>query len=446
MLRVAVVGAGPAGIYAADELTATGDLAAAVDVIDRLPTPFGLLRYGVAPDHLKMKSLVTTLQRVLDRPQVHFVGGVQVGRDVTVPELRSAYDAVIYSFGAAVDRQLAIPGEQLAGSASSTSFVAWYSGHPDYAGAWTRLDASSVVVVGAGNVAVDVTRVLLKPADDLRTTDIPPAALAVLAASAVRDVHVLVRRGPAQAKWTTKELRELGDLAGVEVLVDPADLVLDAASAATVAAEPLVARNVEVLRGWSHRPVTGAPRRLHLHFWTRPVELVGVTGVEAVRVTSTRPGATAAGNGALVSELPAQLVLRAVGYLGVPVPDVPFDEEHGTIPTDAGRIRRDGVPSPGEYACGWIGRGPVGVLGTNKHDARTAVAAVRADAPGLQARPVPQGAALRELLATRGVPFVDLDGWAAIDAAEVALGVGRDSARIKIDTLPGLWAAAVPPR
>ncbi len=444
-LRVAVVGAGPAGMYVADALVLPREGSAVpvqVDVYDRLPTPFGLLRYGVAPDHPKMKMLTRALQRTLDDPRVRFLGGVQVGTDVTVDELRAGYHAVAYSFGASTDRRLGVPGEDLPGSRSATSFVTWYSGHPDAPA--DDVDLSGVrtaVVVGVGNVAVDVARVLSRPVADLRVTDVPEPVLDRLAASAVADVHVLGRRGPVQAKFTVKELRELGELEGVDVVVDPADLVLSAADEAELAEHPAVGRNLELLREWSQRPLTGAPRRLHLHFWSRPAALEGDGRVERVLVERTRLD----GDGRLVaagapSPLPAELVLRSVGYRGTGLDGVPLDPATCTVPARDGRVLRDGAVSPGEYVAGWIGRGPVGVLGTNRSDAEGVVEGLLADAPALLARPL--GPDPVALLAQRGVTPVDAEGWGRIDAGEVARGQALGRARTKIATWDDLLATA----
>lgn len=436
-LRVAVVGAGPAGIYVGETLLAQQEHPVRIDVYDRLPTPFGLLRYGVAPDHLKMKSLSRVLQRTLDDPRVRFVGNVDLGRDVTVSELRAHYHAVVYSFGSATDRRLGVPGEELPGSTSATRFVYWYCGHPDVPVDAFSLDASTAVVVGVGNVAVDVARILLRDVDELRRTDIPAPVLEVLAASRVTDVHVLGRRSPAAATWTHKELRELGELSGVEVLLSAPDV--QAAGGDVTAVEP--GRNMKILAEWCGRAPSGAHRRLHLHFWSRPVEIRGTDGVSSVAVERTALGedgrVTGTGD---VTDLPGDLVLRSVGYRGVAPPGVPFDEGRGVIPSVEGRVARDGEPAPGEYVCGWIGRGATGVLGTNRHHAHDVVPMLLADAPGLLARGCADGDLPAELSA-RGVAVVDKAGWAAIDAAEIARGGLDDRPRAKLATWEELVAA-----
>lgn len=442
-LRVAVVGAGPAGLYVADALVYQKDVPVQVDVFDRLPTPFGLLRYGVAPDHLKMKSLAKALQRTLDDDAVRFFGNVEVGRDITVDELRASYHAVVYTFGASADRRLDIPGEDLPGSSSATDFVTWYSGHPDVPPERFDLtDVTSVVVVGVGNVAVDVARVLVKDVAALRTTDVPESVLARLERSGVTDVHVLGRRGPTHAKFTPKELRELGELEGVDVVVDPAQLELADDELTEIAAQPGLGQNVDLLRGWSERGLTGAPRRLHLHFWARPLEVVGDDRVRAVRVEPTRlegGKVVAAGE---PEELPAQLLLRSVGYRGIELRGVPLHDETFTVPHTDGRVHRGKEVSAGEYVAGWIGRGPVGVLGTNRSDAESVVERILEDVPALLQRQ--PSSDVEALLRERGVKAVDCAGWTAIDATEVELGRGLGRARSKVATWQELLAAAAP--
>ncbi len=430
-LRVAVVGSGPAGVYATGALTRADGVS--VDVLDRLPAPYGLVRYGVAPDHVKMKSVDVALRKVLEQPSVRFLGNVEVGTDVTLAELRRHYDAVLFATGAAVDRRLGVPGEDLAGSFSATDFVAWYSGHPDAELDRFTLRARRVVVIGVGNVAVDVARVLSKTAAELSPTDVPGHVLDLLDASAVEEVTVVGRRGPAQAKFTTKELRELGELANADVLVDAADLELSETDAATVEADRTLRANLEVLREWSTRQPAGRPRRLRLRFWLRPVEVLGVDAVSGLRAERSRLDASGRllGTGETV-DLPAEMVLRSVGYRAVPLPGLPFDERAGVVPHGSGRVLTEAGPMVGVYVAGWIKRGPTGVIGTNKSDAAETVAALLADAPGLPRAPERDPAALPALLDARGVRSVPWTGWEAIDAAERDLGVARGCARVKI--------------
>jgi ferredoxin--NADP+ reductase len=441
LLRVGIVGSGPSGVYAADALTKSGEVE--VDVLDRLPCPFGLVRYGVAPDHEKIRSIAATLRQVLIRPGVRFLGNVEVGRAISTAELHRFYDAVIYAHGAAVDRRLGVPGEDLPGSMSATDFVAWYCGHPDARPDMIDLSARSVVVIGVGNVAVDVVRILAKSADDLRHTDVPDQVLEALANSSVEDIYLVGRRGPAQAKFTTKELRELGELANADVILPPEDLAVDEASEETVESNATVRRNLEVLKEWSTRKPAARPRRIHVRFLLRPVELVGQSAVQAVRFQPTRLD----GTGNVVDEgdpvqIDAQLVLRSVGYRGVSIEGVPFDERSGTIPNQAGRVLRDGEPVPGVYVTGWIKRGPTGVVGTNKSDAAETVASLLADAGSLPPAEQRDPDAIVSLLRERGSEVVTWDGWTAIEAAEEALGAGRGCPRVKLSTLEQLLEAA----
>lgn len=447
MLRVAVVGSGPSGVYAAQDLVQQSQVPdVRVHVLDRLPCPYGLVRYGVAPDHEKIKSLQNNLRTVLEHERIDFIGNVEVGTHGLDPErLLDLYHAVVYCVGAARDRRLGIPGEDLPGSHSATDFVSWYSAHPDSAGNGFALGASSAVVIGVGNVAVDVARILARGADELRPTDVPQAALGALGLSRVREVHMVGRRGPSQAKFTTKELRELGALPSAEVVVEPADLALDPvyADPSLAAALPAVnRRNLDVVRGWAAQPARGQERRIHLRFFLRPVELLEDAGrVAAVRFERTVPDGEGGvrGTGAY-EEIAAQLVLRAVGYRGVPLAGLPFDERHGTVPHIGGRVLRDGVPSPGEYVAGWIKRGPTGVIGTNRPCAKETVASLLDDAAALALRPVAADplAALRE----SGHRPVQWPGWLAIEAAESALGVALGRGSVKIADWPGLLTAA----
>jgi ferredoxin--NADP+ reductase len=437
-LRVAVIGSGPAGVYAAAALARAGNVA--VDVLDRLPAPYGLVRYGVAPDHVKMKSVDVALRRILEDPAVRFLGNVEVGTDITRDELATYYDAVVFATGAAVDRRLGVPGEDLPGSFSATEFVAWYSGHPDAELDLFTLQATHVVVIGVGNVAVDVARVLTKKADVLASTDVPGHVLDVLTASAVTEVTMLGRRGPAYARFTTKELRELGEIAGSDIIVDPADLELSEQEEAEVAADRTLRANLEVLRDWSTREPQGRPRRLRIKFWLRPAEVLGSAAVTGFRTERTRlENGKLVGTGSIV-DFPAQMVLRSVGYRVVPPAGLPLAPETGTVPHDAGRVLVDGAPMPGMYVAGWLKRGPTGIIGTNKPDATETVASILADADAdaLPRAPERDPDAIVELLRERKVRTVGWSGWEAIDAAERELGTARDCARVKIadrDTL-----------
>ena len=438
--RIAVVGSGPAGLYTADELLRQDSVPASVDIFDRLPTPFGLLRYGVAPDHPKMKSLAVQLQQILDRPGVRFFGNVRVGEDLPVHDLRENYDAVVYSFGAALDRKLGIPGEDIGGHVSATRFVAWYSGHPDIIEPPCSLDTTSAVVIGAGNVALDVARILSKQVEDLKTTDIPDIVLDRLSASEITDVHILARRGPQHVKFTLKELKELGELDDVDVVVRPEELVLDAEAEQFLESAPAAARNMAVFRDWASRPLRGTRRRIHFRFHTRPLEIHGGDACTGLTVQS---GPGTSDTAPLTETIPAGLIVHAIGYRGTPVPDVPFDEQTGTIPTDgAGRVLRDGTATTREYAAGWIKRGPTGVLGTNRADAAETVRSIVTDLTSRDATEVGDfGWDPADRLAERGICIVDREGWNAIDLAEVELGRSQGRPRTKIAELNALLAA-----
>lgn len=430
-LRVAVVGSGPAGVYAAAALTRADGVA--VDVLDRLPAPYGLVRYGVAPDHVKMKSVDAALRKVLEQPSVRFLGNVEVGTDLTLADLRRHYDAVLFATGAAVDRRLGVPGEDLPGSFSATEFVSWYSGHPDAELDRFTLDSRRVVVIGVGNVAVDVARVLARLADEMGATDVPGHVLDVLRASAVEEVTMVGRRGPAQAKFTTKELRELGELSGADVEVDPADLELTESEREAVDGDRTLRANLDVLRDWAGREPAGRPRRLRLRFWLRPVAVLGETAVTGVRVERSRldPSGRLVGTGETL-DLPADMVLRSVGYRAVALPGLPFDERTGVVPQREGRVLDGDSPLPGVYVAGWLKRGPTGVIGTNKSDAAETAAALLADAPALPRAPDRDPDAVLARLRERGVQVVEWAGWQAIDAAERDLGAARGCARVKI--------------
>ncbi|MEV8034518.1 FAD-dependent oxidoreductase [Streptomyces sp. NPDC086182] len=444
MLRVAVVGSGPSGVYSAQSLVQrSGPPDVRVDVLDRLPCPYGLVRYGVAPDHEKIKSLQNNLRTVLEDERVRFLGGVQVGPGgVPVSRLLELYHAVVYCVGAATDRHLGVPGEDLPGSWSATEFVSWYSAHPDSAADDFVAGVRSAVVIGIGNVAVDVTRILARGAPELSPTDMPQAALGALAASEVAEISMVGRRGPSQARFTTKELRELGALPQAEIGVDETELALDPAYLDPSGLPAAQRRNVEVLRGWAAAAPVGRPRLIRPRFFLRPVELLADGGrVGAVRFERTAPngagGVTGTGR---FEEIEAQLVLRSVGYRGVPLEGLPFDPDRGTVPQQAGRVLRDGAVAPGEYVAGWIKRGPTGVIGTNRPCAKETVTSLLEDAPALVRREVADDplTALR----AEGVRPVEWAGWQAIERAEAELGERLGRGVVKLPDWDALWAAA----
>lgn len=416
--RVAIVGAGPSGLFAAAALVSDPDVR--VDIFDRLPTPFGLLRYGVAPDHASIKAVATTLARVFESDRVRFLGLVEFGRDVTAAELVASYDAVIYAVGAADDRHLGIPGEDLPGSRSARQFVAWYSGHPD-AEPQPMAGVRDAVIIGVGNVAVDVARILLKEPSALSVTDMPDTVLAALREARIENVWLVGRRGPEHATFTTPELRELLETPGIGITLTGCDL--EAIDSSVL--ERHARANVALIAGAVAESPGTADRWLHLLFWHRPAALDGEGRVQAVRLEPTAPGAEPL-------TVPADLVLRSIGYRGVPLPGVPYDE--GRIPNLEGRVLElDGSARPGEYAVGWIKRGPVGLIGSNKKDAAETVAHLLEDLATQPRRHLDDLAALDATLAARGVRPSDLEDWRRIDEAEIARGGIRGSERTKIE-------------
>ena len=440
--RVAVVGSGPAGFYAAGQLLAH-DPPTEVDLFDRLPTPWGLVRLGVAPDHPKIKSVSRAFEKIAQRPGFRFFGNVEIGRDVSHEELASLYDAVVYTVGSQTDRRMGIPGEDLPGSWPATAFVAWYNAHPDFHGLTFDLSSKRAVIIGNGNVAVDVARMLALTADELAPTDTADDAIAAINAAGIEEIVVLGRRGPAQAAFTTPELIELTNLGGADLIVDPADLELDPASAAALEEDTALARrNIEVLREAAVTPPAGKRRRVVLRFCRSPVAILGDGAVEGVEIVHNELVADAAGRIAAVATdrrevLPCGIVFRSVGYRGVAIPGLPFDEMRAVIPNREGRVLGlDGEPVAGVYCAGWIKRGPSGVIGTNKKDATETVDRLLEDAEaGLL--PARNDGDIAELLGLRGVAAVTYVGWEAIDAAESAHGSEQGRPRVKL----GHWDA-----
>ncbi len=424
---------------------------AEVDLIERLPTPWGLVRLGVAPDHPNLKTVSRAFEKIAVQPGFRFLGNVEVGRDLTHDDLAGLYDAVIYSYGAAADRRLGLPGEDLGGSWAATELVAWYNGHPDY----QQLDfdlgsAERVVVVGNGNVALDVARMLALTHEELAPTDATDASIEAIAGSSIREIVILGRRGPVQAAWTSTELHEMGDMAGADIVVDPAELELDPASEAELAeASNIVKRNMEILREFASHEPSGKPRRIVLRFRVSPVAILGDERVEGVEIVHNE--LVPDGNGSVRAQatderetLSCELVFRSVGYRGLPCPGLPFDEGSGTMPNEGGRVfSEDGAPLSGTYCAGWIKRGPTGVIGTNKKDATETVEALLADAEagaigGTAASPE----AVVALLAERGIDAVVYSGWEAIDAAERTAGEPHGRPRIKLTSWETLLDAA----
>jgi ferredoxin--NADP+ reductase len=441
-LRVAIIGSGPSGFYAAEHLQEQDHLEVQIDMYDRLPTPFGLVRGGVAPDHQKIKSVTRVYDKIAAHPEFRFYGNVEMGRDLTHADLSANYHAIIYAVGARTDRRMGIPREHLPGSHSATEFVGWYNAHPDFRSLGFDLTSRRAAVVGNGNVAMDLARILASPRDVLAQTDIAEHALHALEENGIEEIHVLGRRGPAQAAFTNKELKELGELPGVDVIVDPAEVALDPLSAAAVERTPNRTRdrNLELLREFSERPLTGAPRRIVLHFLVSPVEIIGTERVEALTIVhnelyesedgSIRPRPTDR-----TTTLPLGLVFRAIGYQGVPLPGIPFDAMRGVIPNEQGRIidPATGGPVEGEYVVGWIKRGPQGIIGTNKPDSQETVDSLLADltSGNLHKQEVPSRAVLERLLSERRRDFVSYEDWQLIDLLEQERGRASGAPRVK---------------
>ncbi len=446
-LRVAVVGSGPAAFYAAGHLL-DAERSVEVDMIERLPTPWGLVRLGVAPDHPKLKEVSRAFERIAQKPGFRFLGNVEVGRVVEHDELMRLYDAVVYAVGAQTDKRLGIPGEDLPGSWSATEFVAWYNGHPDFQQLTFDLSGERAAVVGNGNVALDVARMLALTREELDPTDTTDAAMEAIAGSDIREIVVLGRRGPVQASWTPPELQEMGELAGADIVVEPHELELDPRSEEELAAaSPIVRRNVDVLRGFAARVPSGKPRTVRLRFRASPVAILGEEKVEAVEIVHNVLESDASGVRAVPTEereiIPCGIVFRSIGYHGIALPGVPFDVRSGTMPNLDGRVLDDaGKPIPGLYCAGWIKRGPTGVIGTNKKDATETIDLLLADAEAGTLSSGQANGSIDELLAERGVEVVMYQGWEAIDASERARGADLGRPRVKLCTWEELLEAA----
>ena len=444
-LRVAVVGSGPSGFYAAQALI-KAEIEVRVDIFDRLPCPYGLVRLGVAPDHQKIKNVIRIFERIAAEPNCRFLGNVMVGRDVTVEELRRHYDALIFANGAESDRRLNIPGEDLAGSHTATEFVAWYNGHPDYRDREFDLSQEAAVVIGQGNVAVDVCRILAKTVDELKHTDIAQHALDALAESRIRDIYMVGRRGPVQAKFTQLAIKEMGQLADCEPVFGAADLKFDPhiPAAYADAQNKSAKRIVPILSDFAARPSSGKARRLHILFKKSPIEIKGAERVESIVLEQNEligePFALKARGTGSTEEVPCGLVFRSVGYRGIPMPGVPFDERGGVIPNEDGRVLDDGTPVSGLYAAGWIKRGPSGIIGTNKPDSQATVAKLLQDLPNLRPCPDPETEKILALLRDRGVRVVSFEDWRKIDAAEIERGQPLGKPREKYPTVEEMLA------
>jgi ferredoxin--NADP+ reductase len=460
-IRIAIVGSGPAGFYTAGHLLKDGPEQLEVDMIERLPTPWGLVRSGVAPDHPKIKSVTRIYEKTAAHPRFRFFGGIELGREISHEELTERYHAIVYATGSPGDRPLGIPGENLAGSHAAVDFVGWYNGHPDYADHDFDLSVKRAIVIGNGNVALDVARMLTLSHDELRVTDTADHALHALRESEIEEIVVVGRRGPAQAAFTNPELLELGELADADVIVDAEELE-HALATPDPHMDPTAERNVRVLREYAARPPAGKRRRIVLRFLASPIEIVGEEdGVHSVvlgrnALKPSESGSLRAVPTGETEQIEAGLVLRAIGYRGVALPGVPFDERSATIPNDGGRVLEApgaggesegdgrGRVRTGEYAVGWIKRGPSGVIGTNKKDAQETVDALLEDlAAGRLLSPAdPDPERVEELLRLRHPALVTYAGWSAIDSHEQSLGEPHGRPRVKLTRIEQLLQVA----
>lgn len=453
-LRVAVLGAGPAAFYAVEHLFKQTALIVEADMFDRLPAPHGLVRYGVAPDHPKIKTVTRAYDAIAGKPGFRFFGNVEFGRHVTLEDLQRHYHQIVFATGAQTDRRMGIPGEDLAGSHPATEFVAWYNGHPDYRDHRFDLSVDRAAVVGVGNVAIDVARMLVHTPEELETTDIAAHALEALRDSRIREVFLLGRRGPAQAAFTNPEVKEIGELADADVIVRPEEVQLDPLSQAQLDAsgDRTLTRKVEILQGYALRKPEGRRRRLHVRFLVSPVEIVGDAEGRVIRMRLVRNALVAGDNGTLAAkatgefeELEVGLVFRSVGYRGVPLPGVPFHERWGVIPNEKGRVvdPATSLPVTGLYVAGWIKRGPSGVIGTNKPDAAETVTSMIADATSgaLGQPPQPEAGSAEALLRARQPDLVSYADWRCLDALEVSNGKGCGRPRLKFTTVEDMLTA-----
>jgi ferredoxin--NADP+ reductase len=442
-LRVAIVGSGPAGFYTAEHVLKHEGTHAEVDMFDRLPSPYGLVRFGVAPDHPKIKSVIRVYEKTAARPEFRFFGNVEVGKDLSVDELRERYHAVVFAYGTATDRQLGIPGEELPGSHPATEFVNWYNAHPDFADREFDLSCERVVVIGNGNVAADVARMLALTADELGETDTADHAIEAFSGSNVKEILVLGRRGPAQAAFTNPEVRELGEMVNADIDIDAGEMELDEISREWLDsddADPTNRRNVEIFTDFSGREPEGKPQKITLRFLRSPIEIQGDGKVERIVVGKNElqrgeDGRIRAVDTGERETIECGMVLRSIGYKGIPIEGVPFDDGRGLIHNDGGSVHDgNGEQVPGLYAVGWIKRGPSGVIGTNKKDAQETVDRLFED---LEAGRVPEAelaadrGSIEALLNERRPDHVTFEGWQAIDAAEVEAGKPHGRPRVK---------------
>jgi ferredoxin--NADP+ reductase len=453
-LRVAIVGAGPSGFYVAEHLLRQEHLVIEIDMLERLPTPYGLVRGGVAPDHQKIKSVTTTYDKTAAHPRFHYYGCVEFGTHLTLDDLQELYHQIVFTTGAQTDRRMDIPGEDLEGSHPATAFVAWYNGHPDFCDLQFDLSHERAAVVGIGNVAVDVARILCRTPEELATTDIADYALEALRHSRIKEVYMLGRRGPAQAAFTNPELKELGEMAGADLFVRPEEVVLDDLSRASLekSQDRTIMRKVEMLQGYALQKGTGKPRKLTIRFLVSPVELIGNAAgqVVAMRLVKnvlyeTEAGTLRPKHTDVYEELPVGLVFRSVGYRGMPLPGVPFDDRWGVILNQKGRVLNPETSQPvvGEYTAGWIKRGPTGVIGTNKPDALETVKCMIEDAErGVVLNPTyPEPEAAEKRIRERQPSYVTYADWLRLNDLEVARGKAIGRPRVKFTRVEDMLAA-----
>lgn len=445
-LRVAVVGAGPSGFYTIQALLGQSQVPVAVDLFDRLLAPFGLVRYGVAPDHPKIKEVVRVFEKILADSRVRYFGGVEYGKDLHLDDLLAHYDQVVFAVGGQSDRRLDIPGEDLPNSFSSTAFVAWYSAHPDFIDLAPDLSVKAAAVIGIGNVAVDVVRILARDPDELASTDISDRALAALRSSRIETVYLLARRGPVQAKCSPAELKEIASLKGVDLRVRPEELVLDPASEQELASDREAQQNLALLRNLAERPPSSAGRSIELRFLVSPVAITGTDRVGGLRVERNRlvhekGSLRAVGTGEL-EDLEVGLVVRAVGYRSLPLPGLPFDERKAIVPNESGRVLepRSGAICPRLYVTGWVKRGPTGLIGSNKPDGHeTAMLMLEDSRNGLGLAPARDPEAISRLLEERGVRYVDARAWRTLDLWERSRGAAEGRPRVKLIDRDAVW-------
>ena len=453
-LRVAIIGSGPSGFYAAEYLQKQNDLVVEIDMFERLPTPFGLVRGGVAPDHQKIKTVTKVYDRIATHDSFRFFGNVEFGRDIFRADLQQHYHAVVYAVGSSSDKRLEIPGEDLPGSYPATEFVGWYNAHPDYRDLNFNLDAEAVAVVGVGNVAMDVTRIMARSQEELAKTDIAPYAQEALSRSNIKRIYVLGRRGPAQAAFTNPEIKELGEMEEADIVVPAEDMVLDEHSKAYLtssAVDKKDVRNIEILREYADKPATGKPKQIIMRFLVSPIEIIGTDKVEAIKIVKNelylsdrgdiRPRPTDE-----FEIIPVQMVFRSVGYRGVALPDVPFYDRWGTIPNNEGRVltaHETGEQVVGDYVVGWIKRGPSGIIGTNKPDSVETAKHLLEDyeAGKLWSPQTPSREAVENLLKARDVTPVSFVDWQIIDQLEVERGEAEGRPRKKFTEVQGMLDA-----